>query len=590
MTAEVARRSSREVGRSKNKKKRNTNEALDLSWNKKKRVTNNGDFDLDVSSDDESDDFEDKDSNFFQSDVEDDIEEETVDEKRIRITREYLNKIAHEDDKGVSDEESGDDDDRYNKVSLKLQRERLKQQGLYYEYSDISNNIENYIKEVKESLENVETAGGSKATTTVGSESRSWISNGYITQLPRGHDLTPTCISLLGDSQRSSTTNTTTESSFNNKYCVSGSKDHSVILWDIEYCKKMNYICETYQRKMHSNGGEVENRNDGQVLSITASGNGNYVAVGKRDATICIYDVRISPSLSKGVINANNNHYGKSSVVELVHTFDKGHKGPISSLCFDAPGSLTLFSSSLDRCIRQHDCTDRSNMMYVETLYGHQNGVSCVDTFGTENSIISTGLDRTIRLWKIQEDTHLIYRGGGRLYNSDVVKTLNKDHFVTGHTNTSTLCLWNINKKKPISVMNNTHHTPDGSSNSNNNCSSITSIGTIKGSDFIITGSNDGYLRLWNVNTERKENKKDNNDYDRIRSIGSIPLKGYVNDIAIDPNVTTLQGKSNSSSARPYCVTAVGQEHKFGRWDRISKAKNRINIIHLLPPASLQQN
>lgn len=51
-----------------------------------------------------------------------------------------------------------------------------------------------------------------------------------------------------------------------------------------------------------------------------------------------------------------------------------------------------------------------------------------------------------------------------------------------------------------------------------------------------------------------------------IDPIGKVPLHGFVNDIAI------------ASDGR-FCVAAVGQEHRLGRWDRVSKSKNRFTII-----------
>lgn len=53
-----------------------------------------------------------------------------------------------------------------------------------------------------------------------------------------------------------------------------------------------------------------------------------------------------------------------------------------------------------------------------------------------------------------------------------------------------------------------------------------------------------------------------------MEAIGEVPVRGYINDIAIGP-----KGR--------FCVAAVGQEHRLGRWDRVPKAKNRFTIIEL---------
>ena len=50
--------------------------------------------------------------------------------------------------------------------------------------------------------------------------------------------------------------------------------------------------------------------------------------------------------------------------------------------------------------------------------------------------------------------------------------------------------------------------------------------------------------------------------------MAQIPLHGYINGIAI------------GRKAR-FAVVAVGQEPRLGRWDRVSKAKNRFGIVDL---------
>lgn len=50
--------------------------------------------------------------------------------------------------------------------------------------------------------------------------------------------------------------------------------------------------------------------------------------------------------------------------------------------------------------------------------------------------------------------------------------------------------------------------------------------------------------------------------------LDEIPLVGFVNGIAVGPD-----GR--------FCVVAVGQEPRMGRWDRIPKAKNRFGIVQL---------
>jgi ribosomal RNA-processing protein 9 len=135
-------------------------------------------------------------------------------------------------------------------------------------------------------------------------------------------------------------------------------------------------------------------------------------------------------------------------------------------------------------------------MMYLETLYGHQFGVTDMDCHRKERPI-SVGRDRTARAWKLQEDTHLIFRGGAKLSPADCVSVIKDDWFLTGHDN-GQLCLWMTEKKKAVEIIEFAH----GKSNSDSGDgigNGIGSISALKGSDLACTGSNDGYLRFWKV-------------------------------------------------------------------------------------------
>jgi ribosomal RNA-processing protein 9 len=71
---------------------------------------------------------------------------------------------------------------------------------------------------------------------------------------------------------------------------------------------------------------------------------------------------------------------------------------------------------------------------------------------------------------------------------------------------------------------------------------------------------NDGYLRFWRVIADERESG--------IKPLDAIPIHGFINGIAMGPG-----GK--------FCVAAVGQEPRMGRWDRVPRAKNRFAIIRL---------
>jgi len=193
-------------------------------------------------------------------------------------------------------------------------------------------------------------------------------------------------------------------------------------------------------------------------------------------------------------------------------------------------------------------------MMYLETLYGHQFGVTDIDCHRKERPI-SVGRDRTARAWKIAEDSHLIFRGGAKVSSPDCVGVIKDDWYVTGHDD-GHLGLWMTEKKRAFKMIEHAHGSEGGVGRG------ICSIGTLKGSDLVVTGSYDNYLRLWKARTGATLDTRS------FESVDTIPLEGYINGIAVGPKAR-------------FCVVAVGQEPALGRWNRIPNAKNRFGIISL---------
>ncbi|MFS7923997.1 putative transcription factor WD40-like family [Helianthus anomalus] len=82
-----------------------------------------------------------------------------------------------------------------------------------------------------------------------------------------------------------------------------------------------------------------------------------------------------------------------------------GHKGPISCLTF-RQGTSELFSGSYDRTIKIWNAEDRS---YETTLFGHQSHVLSIDCLRKER-VLTVARDRTMHLWKVPEESQLIFR------------------------------------------------------------------------------------------------------------------------------------------------------------------------------------
>ena len=139
----------------------------------------------------------------------------------------------------------------------------------------------------------------------------------------------------------------------------------------------------------------------------------------------------------------------------------------------------------------------------------------------------------------------------------------------------STISLWSIAKKKPVFTYPLAHGLDPlvvSSEPAHPNPRWITSLYALPYSDLFASGSWNGYIKLWKLSEDIKS----------FSLIGEIAAVGVINTLQLiqlpKKKTSTQQGKSKKSvsdSVRGVLViAALGQEHKFGRWKKITDAKN----------------
>lgn len=158
---------------------------------------------------------------------------------------------------------------------------------------------------------------------------------------------------------------------------------------------------------------------------------------------------------------------------------------------------------------------------------------------------VTSSNDRTIRTWKVQDGSHLVFRG--HKAPIDAVQILTEETFVSGCQD-GKICLWRETKKHAVSSIEHSHGFDDQSSSPR----WISSMASIKASDTFATGSNDGYVRIWSA--------KD----DEITQKAQLQVDGFVNALAISSRLL---------------VAGCGREHRLGRWWNMKKCKDRLTII-----------
>jgi ribosomal RNA-processing protein 9 len=164
------------------------------------------------------------------------------------------------------------------------------------------------------------------------------------------------------------------------------------------------------------------------------------------------------------------------------------------------------------------------------------------------NKPITVSGDRTARVWNVDEESHALYRSN--LTAIESVQYTGEDSFATGGQN-GAISLWHSNLKKPVVTVESAHGIEKLSPRW------ICSLASNKVSDVLVSGSFDGFIKLWKIGGERRN---------VLTSMVNIPATGFVNSIAISSKLL---------------VAGMGKEHKYGRWWNLKEAKNQIIILKL---------
>lgn len=326
----------------------------------------------------------------------------------------------------------------------------------------------------------------------------------------KGHRSAATCVAVSGDGSTAFT----------------GSKDCSIIRWDVETGAKSKYHGARGRPHVHGHTAAV--------LSVALSPDGRYLASGSSDKTVRIWDLRLAPADAQ------------------VHCFQK-HRDSVSALAFRL-NSQQLFSGSFDRTINLYSL-ETTPMSCMQTLYGHQDKITGIDSCMQERAV-SCGGDRSVRQWKIESDSQLVFKGNNSR-SIDSVCMLSEDKFVTCSQDGS-MSAWIPTKKKPCYTVSRAH---GGYSKW------LVSVGCVKFSDVIASGSNDGVVKLWKWDTEHKRGNA------LVDLETPLHVKGFVNGLAFSDDGGVL-------------VAAVGKTHKHGRWGERTQGHHGLAAINLKPHLS----
>ncbi|CAG0915943.1 unnamed protein product [Notodromas monacha] len=217
----------------------------------------------------------------------------------------------------------------------------------------------------------------------------------------------------------------------------------------------------------------------------------------------------------------------------------RGHKGAVNGLAIRKGTGEHLYSAASDKTVKVWSLVE---MSYIETLFGHMDSISAIDSLRKERAITAGGRDSTIRIWKIPEESQLVFNAeeGSCV---DVVCLMNDQHFVSGDDH-GTVSYWNVQRKKACFSVRAAH----GCDELTGNPCWITAIAGVHNSDVFATGSWNGTVLLWRIDEEKR----------RFEKLLEYQVPGVVNALEFMKDGVKL-------------IAGVGKETRLGRWKTVPK-------------------
>ncbi|GJN08871.1 hypothetical protein PR202_ga26831 [Eleusine coracana subsp. coracana] len=163
----------------------------------------------------------------------------------------------------------------------------------------------------------------------------------------------------------------------------------------------------------------------------------------------------------------------------------------------------------------------RKDRTYMNCLYGHQNEILTMDALNKDR-LLTVARDRTMHLWKIPEESQLVFRAPAAA-SLECSCFIDDKEFLSGSDDGS-IELWSIMRKKPTHIIRNAHPILYDNRNAFDsadrelpkengipkleNVSSakswVSAVAARKGSDLAASGAGNGLVRLWAIEPDSK--------------------------------------------------------------------------------------
>ncbi|XP_065909895.1 U3 small nucleolar RNA-interacting protein 2-like [Dysidea avara] len=306
-----------------------------------------------------------KDKKLRHDDNDSSSEEETAQEKRVRLAKEYIAELE-EQEKLKLDQSSIDHD----AIAHRLKEDALRQSGrLLRKVADT------YVKPASDNI-----------------------------RILKGHRLPLTCAVVANDSQ----------------FIYSGSKDCSIIKWNVTSGKKEGVISGYF--KYTEKPAESTSFPTGQVLALAVSTDGKYLVSGGEDKMVRVWEADTLTHVKnfKGHRNAVTGLTFQQGSYELfscssdrtvkIWNLDEmvyvetlfGHHDEVTAVdCLMRERPVS--SGGNDRSVRLWKVIEETQLVFQ----GHKSAIDCIKLINEEH-ILSGSQDGSIAVWNVQKKKPLV--------------------------------------------------------------------------------------------------------------------------------------------------------------------------------------
>lgn len=268
-------------------------------------------------------------------------------------------------------------------------------------------------------------------------------------------------------------------------------------------------------------------RASSKVLSLAVSPDCRFLLAGLSDGNISAWDARTNRPLGQ--------------------LGPYPHREAVTSICFQPdtdPHSFTAYSASSDRTVKVWT-VGSEQLSYIDTLFGHQDVVMSICSPSQDRCVSVGGRDRTVRLFKITEESQLVFRmsenDGGSLDEVVCARTGTASLYTVTASDAGVISLWTPTRKKPVQSVQG-HSAP------------ITLLYSPEMSDLVVSGSSDGLLRLWHL------------EGNGLKAVNELAIPGHITGALL----------SNDK-----LIVAVSPEGRFGRWTVDNSIKSSILVFDI---------